>query len=128
MATDFPYSRSIVIIKSERTTKKTGQTQRETRYYLSSLEPKERTPRQWQTLIRGHWGGVEIRNHWRRDACMGEDKSRTRNPKILINLALMRSVLLSLLAENHPESSLPQLMENFAVNPVKAFDLNLGHL
>ncbi len=128
MAIDFPYARSIVIIKSERTIKKTGKTQVETRCYLSSLEPKERTPQQWQALIRGHWGGVENRNHWRRDACMGEDKSRTRNPKILINLALIRSALLSLLAEHHAEASLPELMENFAANPVNAFDLILGHL
>ncbi|MCC5023982.1 MAG: hypothetical protein J6386_14875 [Candidatus Synoicihabitans palmerolidicus] len=46
-------------------------------------------------LIRGHWGGVEIRNHWRRDACWREDHSRTRNVNApLANLALLRSVLL----------------------------------
>ena len=38
-------------------------------------------------LVRGHWGGVEIRNHWRRDAVWGEDRSRTRHPGVLASLA-----------------------------------------
>jgi len=29
-------------------------------------------------LIRGHWGGVEIRNHWRRDVLMGEWQTTIR--------------------------------------------------
>lgn len=126
MAVDFPYARSLVIIKAARTMKRTGQIQPETRCYLSSQEPGERTPRQWLALTRGHWAGVENRNHWRRDACMGEDKSRTRNPHILINLALIRSALLSLAAEHYPEPSLPQLMEDFAANPSAAIKLILG--
>jgi hypothetical protein len=63
----------------------------ETRYYLSSAEPAERTDAQWQDLVRGHWGGVEIRNHWRRDALWGEDRSRTCNANALANLALLRN-------------------------------------
>lgn len=128
MATDFPYARSIVIIRAERTIKRSGNTQFETRCYLSSLNPDERSPQQWLALTRGHWAGVENRNHWRRDACMGEDSSRTRNPRILINLALIRSALLALLAENNPRASLPLLMENFAANPSAAFKLIFGHL
>lgn len=128
MAIDFPYARSIVIIRAERTLKRTGQTQPETRYYLSSQESAERTPQQWIELTRGHWAGVENRNHWRRDACMGEDKSRTRNPRILINLALIRSSLLRLALAHYPQSSLPHIMENFAANPSAAFKLILGIL
>ena len=40
---------------------------------------------------RAHWS-VEHRNHWRRDANLGEDQTR------LANLALIRSVNLRLLA------------------------------
>jgi len=57
-------------------------------------------------LIRGHWAGVEIRNHWRRDALWGEDRSRTRQPKALANMALLRSALLVLLPEHYPLSAI----------------------
>ena len=93
------------------THKKTGQTTTETRYYVSSLDATERTPAHWQAAIRGHWAGVEIRNHWRRDAIMGEDRSRTRNATALANLALLRSALLALLPDHYPDLPLPQIRE-----------------
>jgi hypothetical protein len=83
----------VIVVRSEVTIKKTGKTTNDTRYYLSSAEPDERTPALWQQLVRGHWAGVEIRNHWRRDALWGEDRSRTRNASALANLALMRNAL-----------------------------------
>jgi predicted transposase YbfD/YdcC len=110
---DFPYARAIVVVRSERTIKKTGQSSQESRYYLSNRLPEEHTPKQWLTLIRGHWAGVENRNHWRRDALMGEDRSRSRNPKLLANLALIRNVLLAVLEspESPEKRSLPQTRE-----------------
>jgi hypothetical protein len=66
----------------------------ESRSYLSSAPPDQDTPAQWLELIRGHWGGVAIRHHWRRDALMGADRSRGRHPHLLANLALLRSALL----------------------------------
>ena len=111
------------MVRSETTTLKTGHISRETRYYISSQQPEERSPAQWQHLIRGHWAGVESRNHWRRDALWGEDDSRTRNPTALANLALLRSVLLVRLAEAHPDQPLPQLFERFGENRDAAIDL-----
>ena len=112
--------RSVVVVRSEFTVKKTGQTTTETRYYLSSLAPKERTPEQWQQLIRGHWGGVEIRNHWRRDAVWGEDASRTRHPTALANLALLRNALFALLPEHYPHLSHPEIHERLHSHPAAA--------
>ena len=66
---------------------------------------------------------MEIRNHWRRDAVWGEDRSRTRNPNALANLALLRSALLARLARDLDERSLPALLESFADNPASAFTL-----
>ena len=85
--------------------------------------PDERTPAQWHALIRGHWAGVEIRNHWRRDALWGEDRSRTRQPKALANLALLRSALLALLPEHYPDTPLPVLSEMFAASPATGLRL-----
>ena len=108
---DFPYARTIVVVRSERTLKKTAQTSQESRYYLSNRLPEEQTSQEWLNLIRGHWAGVENRNHWRRDALMGEDRSRSRHPKLLANLALIRNTLLHVLPSSEDSFSLPQTRE-----------------
>lgn len=105
------------MLRNSRTVKKTDQTTTEAHYYLSSALPNQYRPAQWLGLIRGHWGGVEIRNHWRRDVLMGEDGSRSRNPSLLANLALLRSALLALLAELFPDRPLPQIREQLACRP-----------
>jgi len=99
------------VLRSERTVKKTGLTTTESRYYLSSAPAEHYSPKGWLTLIRGHWGGVEVRNHWRRDALMGEDRSRSRNAKLLANMALIRNALLQTLSAHLEEQSLPQFRE-----------------
>ena len=119
MAADFPFARSLVIMRTERTVKKTGKTTTESHYYLSSVAPEHYKPGQWLDLIRGHWGGVEIRNHWRRDVLMGEDGSRSRNANLLANMALMRNVLLASLSDKMPDQPLPLVFEEFAANPGK---------
>jgi predicted transposase YbfD/YdcC len=120
---DFPFARALVVVRSERTIKKTGRTTHETRYYLSSESPDRYSPDQWQRLIRGHWGGVEIRNHWRRDAIWGEDHSRSRNPNLLANLALIRSVLLRVLAQHCPDCPLPEILEQLHSRPGRCLAL-----
>jgi predicted transposase YbfD/YdcC len=105
------------VVHSSICSKKTGQTTHDTRFYLSSQEPADRTPAQWQDLIRGHWAGVEIRNHWRRDSLWGEDRSRTRKAHALANLALLRSALLVLTPTHFPELPLKQVFEQLHSNP-----------
>jgi len=53
-------------------------------------------------LTRSHWAGVENRNHYRRDATLGEDGTRMRNPNALAKLALVRSANLRLMACDCP--------------------------
>jgi predicted transposase YbfD/YdcC len=120
---DFPYARTIVVVRSQRTLKKTAQSSQESRYYLSNRLPQEQTPQEWLNLIRGHWAGVEIRNHWRRDALMGEDRSRSRNPKLLANLALIRNALLHLLPSPEDTGSLPQTREALQRRPGQCLKL-----
>ena len=111
------------MVRSVRTIKKTGQTSTESRYYLSSALPEEHPDERWLKLIRGHWGGVEVRNHWRRDVLLGEDASRSRNPNLLANVALIRSALLALLAEHHPDEPLPQIKEDLHSRPSRCLSL-----
>jgi hypothetical protein len=115
-----------VRIRSTRTVKKTGVTSVEDRYYLSSQETCERTPEGWINLSRAHWAGVEIRNHWRRDASLGEDGTRLRHGQALANLALLRSVILRLLAADAgslDDPWLPAKKERLAADPTAAFNL-----
>ncbi|WP_155996394.1 hypothetical protein [Verrucomicrobium sp. 3C] len=67
--------------------------------------------------IRGHWGGMENRNHWRRDARMGEDGSRSRQPNLLANSVLIRNALLSLLSERLGAQSLLHFRERLLSSP-----------
>jgi predicted transposase YbfD/YdcC len=115
----------LIVLRSERTIKKTAATSTESRYYLSSALPGQYRPEQWLSLIRGHWGGVEIRNHWRRDALMGEDRSRSRNAHLLANLALIRNALLAILSRNLNAPTLPELRESLHSKPSACYVLLL---
>jgi len=117
LTADFPFARTLIVLRSERTLKTTTTTTTESRYYLSSAPAQHYQPEQWLNLIRGHWGGVEVRNHWRRDALMGEDRSRSRHPNLLANVALIRNALLQIISEHMDDQSLPKLQENLHSRP-----------
>jgi hypothetical protein len=83
-----------VVVRTARTRKKTGETSRFERLFITSLTPDEADAPRVARLIRDHWG-IENRNHWRRDACWGEDsRCRVRNSRTACALALLRSALL----------------------------------
>ncbi len=116
MRADFPFARSLIVLRNTRWIKKTNHSTTESHYYLSSTLPEQYRPSQWLALIRGHWAGVEVRNHWRRDVLFGEDGSRSRNANLLANMALIRNVLLSILAEHFPETPGPAIVEELSRN------------
>lgn len=115
-----------MVVRSRITYKKSGRIACETRYYLSSSEPCAHTSEQWHNLVRGHWGGVEIRNHWRRDAIWGEDSSRTRNPNALANLALLRSVILAIIPDYFDQMPLKQIHELLHSKPGRCIQIVRG--
>jgi len=122
MAQGFPHVRSMIAVWSRRTTQ--GGTTETVRYFISSLTPSERTAQGMLKLIRGHWGGVENRNHWSRDAIWREDATRSRNPNLVGNLALLRNALLSIVAEERdPYGSLPAFTEAMQQNQARPFNL-----
>ena len=123
-STGFPFSRIIVKIRSTRVIKKTGHQSQEERFYLSSQLWSDRTPENWINLSRSHWAGVENRNHYRRDATLGEDSTRCRNPNALANLALLRSVTLLLHSRDGSHKEwLPGKKERSAADPTSAISL-----
>jgi predicted transposase YbfD/YdcC len=127
MATGFAGSRAIVRLHSTRIIKKSGQRTEEDRYYLSSQHEHERSGQSWVQLIRSHWA-VENRNHWRRDATLGEDTTRLRHPQALANLALLRNLCLRLFDLHHQPQCLPAKLEYFTANPSQTIALILTAL
>ncbi len=124
MSCDFPRARTLLqITRITRHKKRKGKPTALTRWFVSSRNPDDVTPAQWLADIRGHWAGVEIRNHWKKDAILQEDKTRSRNPNIVGALALLRAALLKIF--NHFESiygSLVAMLEN--VRTDQAIPLN----
>lgn len=92
-------------------------------YYVSSICMDRFSPQQWLEHIRGHWGGIENRNHWRKDACLYEDKTRSRNPNIVVAMAMLRNCLLFFLSEDPHTNNINALTENVAADSRKAFEM-----
>lgn len=78
-------------------------------YYLSCHHP--RRAEFFAELIRGHWGGCEIRNHWVRDAIFEEDSTRSKNLNLNGNLAILRGALVALKARLVLDRSWPFIRE-----------------
>ena len=72
-----------------------GKTQKEVKYYLSSIEPD--APRML-LAARSHWG-VENKLHWALDVSFNEDGCRVRNGFAGENLAVIRQLALNLLKQ-----------------------------
>jgi predicted transposase YbfD/YdcC len=90
---------AVVVVLSERTV--SGVTSTEVRYYLTSFPGGLA---ELAEAIRGHWG-IENQCHWILDVTFGEDKSRQRARNGAQNVAWLRRMALSLLA-NEPTTKL----------------------
>lgn len=93
-------------------------------YYVSSLVP-QRAERFGQ-LIRGHWGGCEIRNHWVRDELFEEDATRSKDLNVNGNLAVLRCALIALKSTHAAHHSWPVIFEHSAMKPNLPFQLLSG--
>lgn len=96
-------------------------------FYTTSHPPAPDCARRFAELARGHWGGCESRNHWVRDACMREDKTRSKNYNLNCNLSALRVCLVALKAELHCEPSWPELQERCQHNPQIPFQALVKH-
>lgn len=77
--------------------------------HVSSLPPQNAV--RFARLIRGHWGGCEIRNHWVRDVLFKEDATRCKDLNLNGNLAVMRCALIGLKSRHAAHLSWPDIME-----------------
>jgi hypothetical protein len=119
---NFPHVETVLKVRRKSSAAKNAN-RFETSYYISSVPATRYTAKQWLGLIRGHWGGIEIRNHWRKDACLFEDKTRSRNPTIVATFAMLRNVLLFFYNDQHAHATLTGFVEAVAADPTEAYSM-----
>ena len=113
----FPHVETVIKVQRRSTETKKN----EISHYVSSIAMGTCSPRKWMDLIRGHWGGIEIRNHWRKDACLFEDKTCSRNPNIVAAFAMLRNLVLFFLQEQQIHSTITGFVEATAADASKAY-------
>jgi predicted transposase YbfD/YdcC len=94
-AAEWASLQGLVRIEAERYHKATGKTEREIRYYITSLKPDAA---QLNRVIRQHWG-IENKLHWVLDVGFGEDLSRKRTGHAAQNFSLLNRIALNILKQ-----------------------------
>jgi len=96
-ASEWASLQGLVRIEAERYHKATGKTERETRFYITSLKPQaERLNR----AIRQHWS-IENKLHWALDVSFGEDLDRKRAANAAQNFSVLNRIALNLLQQDN---------------------------
>jgi predicted transposase YbfD/YdcC len=85
--------KTVFKIESERIIKSTGETSRQTRYYISSVQA---SAKQFNKYTRSHWA-IENNLHWILDVVFGEDQSRKRKGHAAKNFNVIRKTVMALL-------------------------------
>ncbi len=110
---DWKGLRSLAAVTARRIDKKTGRESRETRYYITSLEPD---PKAILAAVRAHWG-IENNFHWTMDVTFDEDRCRTRKDASPMNFAIIRHAGYNLLKADKTRGSLRRKRLRACVDP-----------
>jgi predicted transposase YbfD/YdcC len=87
-------------------------------YGWTSLSQKRCPPQDLLQVTRDHWT-VENRLHWRRDVTLGEDRCGVRFPPVAQMLAVLNTVVLSLM-DAHQVANVARQIRRFASHPDEA--------
>jgi len=90
---DWKNIKTLVKIDSKRYIKVSGETQTETRYYITSLKAEAESI---GNSIRSHWS-IENNLHWQLDVSFNEDKSRKRDRNAAENYSVILRMALNLI-------------------------------
>lgn len=108
----WPDLKTLVKITSKRTMKNTGETNTETRYYISS---RMSDAAQFNSLVRSHWS-IENRLHWVLDVTFREDSARKRAGNSALNFNMITKIAIRILAKNKGKLTKPLARLKAAVN------------
>jgi predicted transposase YbfD/YdcC len=95
-ASEWACLQGLVRIQAERHHKATGKTERETRFYITSLKPDAA---RLNRAIRQHWG-IENKLHWMLDVGFSEDRCRKRAGHAAQNFSILNRIALNLLKQD----------------------------
>lgn len=123
---ELAHARTLIIVHKTTTTSD-GTVAQSRHVYISSLPSKGGCAKHFAQLIRGHWAGCEIRNHWIRDHIFKEDQTRSKNWKLNANLALTRAALINLKAQLLPDKSWPEIKQRAQRDISFAYQLVSNH-
>jgi predicted transposase YbfD/YdcC len=88
---------------------------------ITSLTPEQASPHRLLQLLREHWH-IENRNHWRRDASLGEDACKVASIRAALTLAMLNNAVLFLL-DRAERRNARSAMRLFDAKPHKALEL-----
>jgi len=122
MEMGLPHVRALVVVEKTSAKKSApDQACESVSYHVSSHHP--RSAEFFAELVRGHWGGCEIRNHWVRDELFEEDSTRSKNLNLNGNLAVLRGSLIALKAALAPDKTWPFIRELSSMKPSLPYNL-----
>lgn len=116
--TPWPHLRQIGAVERHRLQVRRGRiiaTEREIRYYVTSLSPEQADAKVLLALARGHWG-IENRLHHVRDVTFEEDRSQMRCGAIPQTFAACRNLAIGLLRSDGA-ASIAAALRTFAARP-----------
>jgi hypothetical protein len=119
--TPWPHLRQIAAVERHRLQVRRGQviaTEREIRYYVTSLTPERADATVLSALARGHWG-IENRLHHVRDVTFDEDRSQMRSGSVAHTFAACRNLAIALLRSDGA-ASIAAALRTFAARPADA--------
>jgi predicted transposase YbfD/YdcC len=109
----WPALSSIVSVTARRTSKKTGATSEEQRFYISFLPPD---PQTLADAVRAQWS-IENNLNWQLDVTFREDECRTRKDHAARNLAMIRRAVLNMLRREPTKMPLKRKRFKALINP-----------
>jgi hypothetical protein len=92
-------------------------------YGLTSLSPKQASPRKLIRLLRSYWG-IESGLHYRRDVTLHEDATRLTMGQAGQNMAIINNLVIGLCLR-HGLINLAKARRHFSAKPAEAFQLIL---
>ncbi len=119
------FARSLAVVERKSTAYQNGEPA--TSFYISNRPVARGCAKHLSRLIRGHWSGCEILNHWIRDALFAEDKTRSKNFNLNANLAILRCGLIALKSFLAPDTPWPVLIEQCQHNTSTAYQMVVNH-
>lgn len=120
-AAPWPHLRQICCVERHRPQVRRGQiiaTERELRYYVTSLAPDQADAKALLALTRGHWR-IENRLHYVRDVTFDEDRSQMRCGAIPQTFAACRNLAIGLLRSSGV-TGIAAALRTFAARPADA--------